>query len=73
MFERGEKVYDLTEKDTKGNSKKTLYWVCCQRTTADDIREYRLKEKKPDDWDQVQCNGQHEGHWVAEQNLADWV
>lgn len=71
LFDRKDKVYDRTERDINGNLKKTKYWVCCHRT-RDGVKEYRLKDVEPEDWAGVQCNGQHEGHWVAEANLLEW-
>ena len=34
--------------------------------------EYRLKDEEPEDWNEIQCNGQHEGHWVGEAELSNW-
>ena len=71
LFSRGEAVYDQSEKDHNGILKKTKYWVCCHRTEKGE-KQYRLKDKEPKNWNEVECDGQHEGHWVGEGNLLEW-
>lgn len=67
-------VYVTNQKDSSGNEKKTKYWVCCHRRTTEGRQEYRLKDKAPENWDEYKnCEGDHEGYWVAEDELMEWL